>query len=183
MARAKCQNLGCERYNEWWQLRKHPDDYARGVTCPDCGTTNVEVEYDEREPRAPARRGERETRPETGGTGGAGAAVADVFFALSHPDAPREVRTEAVRQGAGFLGGAINRWLDHRERNMERNREAARSAELTRNEQYPECGDCGYQFDDTEIIASTRSVKCPECHTVWDVTMKEAPIDASPPVG
>lgn len=42
MARAKCLNESCEK--EPWVLRKEISEYKRGPTCPDCGTTRVEIE-------------------------------------------------------------------------------------------------------------------------------------------
>lgn len=58
MVDATCLNDDCEK--ETWGLTKHPDDYASGVTCPECGTTRVEYDAPERREEPP--RDDREQR-------------------------------------------------------------------------------------------------------------------------
>jgi DNA-directed RNA polymerase subunit RPC12/RpoP len=40
----------CTNCDKQWDLTKHPTEYARGVTCPNCGSTSVDIpEYDEQQ--------------------------------------------------------------------------------------------------------------------------------------
>jgi ssDNA-binding Zn-finger/Zn-ribbon topoisomerase 1 len=41
MAKAYCNNDDCSK--ESWVLRKPLDEYKRGPTCPECGTTDIEI--------------------------------------------------------------------------------------------------------------------------------------------
>jgi Zn finger protein HypA/HybF involved in hydrogenase expression len=41
MAQATCNNDDCDK--DSWVLRKPLDEYKRGPTCPDCGTTDIAV--------------------------------------------------------------------------------------------------------------------------------------------
>lgn len=174
MVEATCQNTDCDKGS--WQLRKDPSEYANGVQCPECGSTNIEIEGREGgrggggESRELARREPEQAQPAVQGmdAAGAGAGVADLLYALSNPDAPAAAQKEAVKGSLGMVAGLINRYNDHRRADMQANKEHARNVELQKNEQYPAC-ECGYQFTEDEITANTEAVRCPDCNTVWDV--------------
>lgn len=164
MARAKCQNTDCRRYDEWWQLRKHPDDYARGVTCPDCGTTNVEVEHDEQEPRAPTPR-------DGGELEGHGEDIGESFIRAVDTDLSTGERLRGLR-GLVSAGLDLADWYNqYRERKMEEQELRAQRIELgdPKTLPFPECDECGYQFDESDIPLNAIRVRCPECTTLYPV--------------
>lgn len=120
---------------------------------------------------APAGGRQADPRPARRG-GGGGAGVADTLFVLTNFDEmPSDMRREAVQQGAGFLGGAINRWLDLREASMERSRERAESAELSPVEEFPTCNDCDYQFGPEDLNGD--QVRCPDCSRLYNVELRD----------
>lgn len=186
MAQAKCLNEECDR-DDTWELQKHPDEYSRdGPTCPECGTTRVQISGSvgpssgaQRQggggQTLPARQGGgQEQLPAAGATGGAaGAAIADLGLALVSGDADPQERRAAVEEGAGLLGGAVNRVLDHREEQRREQEERARNATLKESPAAVECRTegCEYVFDAEEL--AEEQVRCPECNAVWEVAVEE----------
>lgn len=170
MARATCNNTDCER-DEPWELRKHPDDYARGVACPTCGSTNVDVEYDEQEPRTPERR-EASATPATGG----GKVAGDLVRVLD-PDMPARERAQGAQGILGFIFEGATRYQEYRERKLEEQERRARNVELEPAIEYPDCGECGYQFDGDDIGLNDDRVRCPDCNALYNIRDVE-PVDA-----
>lgn len=157
MAQANCLNDGCDKGS--WQLRKHPDDYARGITCPECGSTDVEVDVQEEaegEARAPAPREPSRARPATQEMPPAvdrGVEGGNAIFELVNQNS----RAEAL-QG---IGAAL---MQFGSREEERRQQAQRRAEsvdeVRRPEEYPQCPEC-----DTVIkqIPEGDELYCPGC--------------------
>lgn len=176
MASASCDNCGHE-----WELRKHPSNYARGgPSCPDCGSTRVDLEDDNGGGQRSTALANETTVDAGVEPASAGAGVADTLYVLTNFDEmPADVRRETVSQGASFLGGILNRWLDRREADLRRQEARAKNANLEPVEELPRCpghpgddGECGYQFSVDEL--KTDETRCPECSTLFRVQLAEA---------
>lgn len=173
MAQATCQNTDCDR-SEPWTLRKHPDDYANGVTCPDCGTTRVDVTgvEDRSEPRAPQRReagGGRGTAPARSSGGGGGSMVADVL-AVTDDDAPAQRKAEGAQNILQTVGESIGRFINYREQKKQAVEQRAAEVELEKASDLPQCEECDHQFIPEDIGLSAERVACPECGTVYNIS-------------
>lgn len=133
----------------------------------DDGARSAEIRRAEPQGAAPAPADGAET---------AGAAAGDLLFTLTHgDDLPPEARANAVSQGIGLLGQVVDRYQRLRFRNEEMKEQRAQQATLERAVDYPECGDCGYQFG-AEDIGNDDQVRCPECNALWNITVEqEAP--------
>lgn len=124
--------------------------------------------------QVPARRRQPEEAPVTqGAPADAGAGIADTLFVLANFDEmPSDVRRESIKQGTSILGGVLNRWLDLREANMERQEQRARNAQLEPVEDLPECAECGYQFSVEELRGD--HTRCPGCERLYNVQVVDA---------
>lgn len=183
MASASCNNADCDRGE--WELRKHPDDYKGGVSCPDCGTTRVDIHgVDTREPaerggrreRRPAPREEprRERRPARREEPRQGAGAGDVL-ALFDDDIPTERRAQAASSVLGGLGSIAQQFMEYQA--QKKQAQEKRAEEVTLQESnLPVCktemsdGEpCGYQFGPEDIGLNSSRVRCPNCNTVYDI--------------
>lgn len=182
MASAACNN--CDRGE--WTLRKHPDDYSgNGPSCPDCGSTRVDVFFEggresrggrqerreEPRERRPARREEpargEERRPARRETGGQGAGMDDVI-ALFDDDVDTRRRAESAKNVLGGLGGIAEKLMNYQEQKKQAKEARAEQVELEQSN-LPACDDCGYQFDGDDIGLNTSTVRCPECAAVYEI--------------
>lgn len=102
-----------------------------------------------------------------------GAGIADTLFVLANFDEmPTDTRRAAVQQSAGMLGGMLNRYLDLREKSLERQEHRARNAELSPIEELPTCPECDYQFSTDEV--KRNEVRCPDCNRLYSVEVRAA---------
>lgn len=165
---ARCNNTGCDK--DSWNLQKHPSEYSRGVTCPECGTTNVDVE---------GAGGQSESasleRVEQGGGGQpaaparqAGGAVDDLLTATDE-EAPTQQRAQATQSIFSQLGGVVSRLLEYEGQKEEAREQVAQQADIQRVDQYPECEDCGFTFTGEDINLSSDRVRCPDCGAVYQL--------------
>jgi len=175
MAQAACLNEDCQRGS--WDLRKHPADYAGGVSCPDCGTTRVEIDGDNKqsrdrreprggEPRAPARR-EEPKRARAPARAERQGGVED-FFAVMDSDVPTAQRAKSAKNTLGMLGDFAESVIHYQQQKQEAAERRAEQAELNEVD-LPTCPDCDYQFDAHDIGVSDTRVRCPECSALWDI--------------
>lgn len=172
MATAICQNTDCEKGD--WTLRKHPDDYARGVSCPECGTTRVEVEMDggEQEARAP-RRQETTQQSRAPATPGAEGGPDDVFsslIAVGDSDVDPETRAKGASNLLSVAGNMVQKFTRYQQQKREAKERRAEEATLTKAVDLPECVDCGYTFTGDDIGLNDSRVACPECQAVYDIS-------------
>lgn len=111
--------------------------------------------------------------PARGAGGGVGTAIADTLYVLMNFDEmPSDARREFVDQTWSIGGAALNRWFDHRERDIERNRKRAGQAQLEPIEELPVCNECAYQFATDELVGD--EVRCPGCQTLYNVRVIDA---------
>jgi len=183
---AYCNNPECEK--DSWRLQKHPDDYARGVTCPECGTTRVDVP--DAEPRGqeqrqqgggqrqaaprdrrPARREERERAPAR--SEGGGSSAASDLIAVMDDDVDPERRAQGAKSVLGFLGNFAAEAIRYNDQKQQARDQRAQGVDVAPTDQYPECVDCAYQFTGEDIGLSDDEVKCPECGRVHDIIRRE----------
>lgn len=171
MVDAKCRNGDC---GHEWTLRKHPSEYKRGVTCPECGTTRVElVDQAVNQPQqaqgppaqAPAPAQERGGVPATGGQPGEmaqmGVQGGELAYRILEGD--KYDMLEAV-------GGAALQVSNLMREREQRQRERARSAsqdEIRTAEQYPNCPECGAQLRDVPDVGE---FPCTRCGTLLERT-------------
>lgn len=160
MASAECENCGHS-----WPLQKRLEDYARGgPSCPECGSTRVEVEGESADP--PARR-EAETPAPTRARGGSD--VVGDLVRVFDDDMPARERAEGARGVLGFIAEGAARYQEYRNRKMQEQERRARSVELEPAIDYPECTECGYQFDGDDIGLTDERVRCPGCDALYNV--------------
>lgn len=170
---AKCQNESC---GHEWTLRKAPGEYSQGVRCPDCGTTDVELDEADDRPEQRERRTPRPDPParrERGEAGGVPARQSEmppvVQQGAQGGDALFEI-VNAESRGDMLQGfGAALFQLGDREKQREvREREAAADVdEVRRSEQYPTCPECGVAI--TRKPSGRREFPCPSCGTPLEV--------------
>lgn len=173
MVDATCLNDDCDR--ETWELTKHPTEYARGVTCPDCGTTQVDYDVDDEPDQPRGREAAPPTRREPVG-GGAG------LPARQQGQLPEAVERGAEGGNALFeivnadsrgdmlqgFGAALLQLGDRENERAVREREAAAGvSEVQRSEQYPQCPDCGHSIERKPV--GRDEFPCPNCGTPLEV--------------
>lgn len=109
--------------------------------------------------------------------GGLGAGLADTLYVLRNFDEmPSDVRRETVSQATSIAGSALNRWLDLREADIQRQEEMAKNAQLEPADEFPTCPECDYQFDADDLGGD--SVRCPSCDSLFNVTYLEPAAEA-----
>jgi len=177
MAEARCLNGDCDREGTW-NLQKRLEDYAgSGPSCPDCGSTRVDVEHngEQRErgsqAQTPARRGSQGGNAPAQQQGG-GNMVADVF-AVADSDVPAQRRAEAAQGLLGQAGSIIAEFTRYQEQKREAQQARAEQVELQKSD-LPTCEECQYQFTGEDIPLNASRVRCPACGSVYDL------IDGSP---
>jgi len=166
---AKCLNEDCKKGK--WTLRKAPSEYSRGVSCPECGTTRVEIEGEETAggtQMEPVDRGGGR-KPAPARVEGQGGNAVEAVLTAADGDQPASERAAAAQQAAGAVGGLIGKILEYNESKEMAREEVAERAELERIDKYPEC-DCGYQFTGEDIDLGSDRVKCPTCGAAYRLT-------------
>jgi len=171
--KAECENPDCSKNT--WKLQKNPGSYSRGVTCPDCGTTQTHVLESGRGNELPDSRDQPATQtPEADrerSMGGAEAAIA-----LFDEDVPTEKKVEATRTASSLIGDVAGSLLNYREEKKEAKDRRAQNVDIKPADRYPEC-ECGFQFTGEDIGLSEETVKCPECGTVYELVDTPAEAD------
>lgn len=180
MARGYCLNEDCDK--ESWRLTKPPGEYAgSGPTCPECGTTRVEIEYDEGESphgQRTERRGgapvakeqqrqEQSMAPINGQPQSAGDALAQGALALTSDRVSPDQKAQAIQQTGGIVADAAARLFQYNQAQKEMKKETAQNVELQEQTKYPECAECGYVFK--EINPGAEEVECPDCGAVYEI--------------
>lgn len=164
---AVCNNPDCDK--DPWTLRKHPDEYAGGgPSCPDCGSTRVEVVADQGG-QAPARQeqsadlpaAEMGTDEEIAARGGMAASKAAYAYLGEHDDEQElSLFREALQDGVDAVTGL---WRRQKEK-----KRTAERVELGEGEQvYPTCQNCGRVFK--RIDPEAKSVRCNNCGTEYPI--------------
>lgn len=156
---ARCLNPDCDK--EPWTLRKHPSEYSGGgPSCPDCGSTRVEVAGQETQTPATAQQ-ESEVMPEQFESEGEIAATAAMGSSKAayavFGDNEDEQEMELLSEGLGDIKDSFMGWV-RRDRSKKR---TAEEVELGEPEQvYPQC-ECGRVFK--RIGPEQTSVRCNNC--------------------
>lgn len=174
MVEATCNNENCEK--DTWTLTKHPDDYARGVSCPNCGTTRVDIEdYEPREQpqhdqeqepaQAPARREPAQQTQQVPATAQQGSAF-DQVLSLGDPDAQPEEKAGAIARIGAAAGQVLGKSVLYNAEKKRQRQQRASQASIERVENKPEC-ECGYVF--AEVGANDDRVQCPQCGAEYEV--------------
>lgn len=179
MAHATCLNEECDKGT--WRLTKHPDEYAGGgPSCPECGTTRIEIEYDEGEASHGQQRERRGGAParvddQQRGTGmqtvgqaeSAGDAIAQGALALTSDEVSTEKKAGAIQQVGTMLADAGARFFEYNEQQRKIKEERAREVDLQKDPDLPRCAECGHVFK--EIGRTDDSIQCPECGEVYQI--------------
>lgn len=173
MASATCLNETCDKGE--WTLQKHPDDYARGVSCPECGTTRVDIDgaEDQNAARAPdtagsqqrAAGGQAPARQDRGG----GEDTFTSLIAVADSDVDTQKRAEGAADLLSKAGGMIQQFVSYQERKREAKETRAQNVGLEKATELPECVDCGFQFTPGDIGLDTDRVVCPDCGAVYNI--------------
>lgn len=178
MPQAACMNSSCDR--DTWILTKPLEEYAGdGPTCPDCGTTRVEVvpEYQQQGPPQQVQ-GQPQAQPAVPATGGGqiperyqpvdGAeSVAMEAAAAFDSHAPIGQRAESARSLANMVGGLVSGVMKAREFQEERARQYAESVDVRPVDGLPSCEQCGATLDN--IHPNAAETRCPECGLLHEV--------------
>lgn len=187
MVDAKCQNDGCER--GVWSLRKHPSQYKRGVTCPDCGTTRVTdpegnplptgPQQQQSQAPAPARQ-QPQQAPQPAQQGqqggmparpneqnlqqgvGIGETVYDYF---SGGEQERQAAASDLLQVAGVAAAQFGQ---RKKQELQEGRQRAQNTsndQLQRSNKYPECPECSVQIKN---VPESGEFACPGCGVILE---------------
>lgn len=166
MATAVCLNDDCGK--DEWNLTKHPDEYARGVTCPECGTTRVETDAEPRdntperteqsstgavEPATEAQEVQRRRDPEI--------SAGEGLLAMMDDDADANMKAKGIEA----VGSSVIRFaksaLQYGEQKGKMKEERAKNAQFQKAEDKPRCEECGHVF--SEIPLQAERISCPGC--------------------
>lgn len=159
MADAICLNDGCERGS--WTLQKAPSEYKRGVTCPECGTTRIEIE------------GGGETAPATREAAAEAALVADTgagqaaqsVMTLRDPDMPAGARLGALQailqKGADFVGGAAEGYNNYRRQKLAVQEGRIENVDVSDPDLAIQCPRCEYDILPHQIPLEDAVMRCP----------------------
>lgn len=179
MVDATCKNENCEKGT--WTLTKHPDDYARGVSCPNCGTTRIDLEdYEPRDqPSQPQQREEpaqsqqqaqtparREPAEQAQQVPAQQGGAFDQVLALGDPEAQPEEKAGAIARIGAAAGQVLGKSVLYNAEKKRQRQERASQASIERVENKPEC-ECGYVF--SEVGANDDRVQCPQCGAEYEV--------------
>lgn len=151
---AECNNSDCGKAN--WNLQKHPSEYSRGVTCPECGTTDISVSGAEETQPQPQSNAQLDTTPQSQQAVQSGMEVGNaVGQMLQSGD------TSDLYQAAA---GALFQFGEQRRQQVQQQQQAAEQmGEVSKAQQYPECPECGEQI--TRKPANQQEFPCPNCGT------------------
>lgn len=196
MATAHCLNEDCEKPP--WTLTKPPSEYAGdGPTCPLCGTTRVDIEFDgdgqqrqqrqqtdhSRQQQAHGQGGQRQQQqaqtPARGGGqshgGGVPAAqqpesAGDAIartLLASGEDASPEQKAEAAKSIGGVVVDTASRFIKYKSEVRKRKQQHAKDAEIQKVEDKPRCVECGFVF--SELPIGQDRVTCPDCGEEYEI--------------
>lgn len=179
---AYCQNEDCGHN---WEPQKHPSEYSRGITCPDCGTTRVEVEGVEQQPQQPQQSQQRDRRPaprrtsaeqqmDTRQQGGGDFGAVEGAIAVMDDDTPAQAKAQGAQALLGGIGNALGKVFQYQEQKEQAADEKIKQSDLQPVEDYPQCK-CGYTFTGEDAKLGSDMVKCPECGQAYEVSLPEPP--------
>lgn len=197
MAHGVCLNENCEK-DKWW-LTKHPDDYANGVKCPDCGTSRTEIDWggpqesnggqqepQRQEPQQPQRQPQQREQQAQQPRGQAPArrepqraapttveqpngGQAGDLVAAADSDLPPEQRVEAAQRAGGWAGRALGSLIEYASAKKSRQSKNAEGARLEQVQNKPRCMTENCNHVFKEIRDHDDEVQCPECGAVYNV--------------
>lgn len=160
MAEAICLNDACQKGS--WTLRKPPSEYKRGVTCPECGTTRVEVEGSSGETAPTTREGAAHT--EIVADTDAGQAAQSVMT-IRDPDMPTGARLGALQsllqKGADLVGGAAEGYNNYRREKLAIQQGRIESVDVSDPDLAIQCPRCDYDILPHEIPLKDNVMRCP----------------------
>lgn len=182
MAQAECQNCG----KGPWRLQKHPANYSgNGPNCPDCGSTRVDIIYDDgeesgqavqggqgnqqrggvpaRQQRGQQRQGAQGGVPAAqGGQGaGAGEAIAQGLMVASSDEVSTQQKTQAARGILGVAVDGVTRFMEYRDELDRQQEEHAKNVGLEKADDKPRCLECDYVF--SRVPQTKDRITCPDC--------------------
>lgn len=195
MATATCLNDECDK--EEWTLTKPPSEYARGVTCPTCGTTRVDhsgggepepdgenrqTNQQSQQSQQPQQqsappRGDVQPQPaqqtqQAPATQEPQMGAGEGLIAAMDAEAPPEVK----KKGVETIGRSIIRIgkaaVNYGQRKEEMRNQRARNSNVQRVEDKPSCEECDFVFD--EISLNDDRVKCPNCGIEYEIVPEDA---------
>lgn len=160
-----------------------------------CGNAGAKTQHEKACPYNPENMPESggqnvpATQPQTTGQSSAGmvpadgnrtggADLVDSIVRLTDPEAPTQARAQGAKGVFGFVVNGLERYQEYRETRMEQADARAQSVDLQPADRYPECIECGHQFDGEDIGLMNEQVKCPGCGKVYDVI--DAPVEEVP---
>lgn len=178
MTTAQCLNSDCDK--EDWRLTKHPSEYARGVKCPDCGTTRVEHDAQPQQGQqggqtaaqapAPAQQGqggqpapmgqEAGQLPSTEDAMAGGMQVGSLLAGLGSDDPQKKAASQG--RAMKMAGTALAQLGDHHEQQQKQRSERAKQTsddDLRVASDYPECPECGGLIK----MVPENEFDCPHC--------------------
>lgn len=175
MATATCENENCDKGE--WRLQKHPSQYARGVTCPECGTSRVDIDVPEPEQTQGAQEvatqepQRSQNLPATGehlpsdeDALQVGMQAGSILAGLNSED-PAEKAT-ATGRGLKAAGSMLAQFGDWQERKGQADAQRAMDAsndDISVAQDYPQCPDCGERL--TNLPEPGQMFRCPKCGT------------------
>jgi len=196
MAHATCLNNDCDKGT--WRLTKPVSSYKGGVSCPSCGTTRTEIEFEDGEQQdqtqtaarqsgggrqqggqqrggqAPARQQQSAQQGGAPAVAGepesAGDAIAQSALALTSDEATTGQQAEAFKGIGSVLLDGATRFAKYKEQLSTQQEEHAKNTQLQEVEDKPKC-ECGYVF--SKIPQSKSRIACPECGREFRVIEEE----------
>jgi len=169
MVTAKCLNENCDK--DPWELSKHPADYARGVTCPSCGSTRTDHDAAESGGRSAGRAPQtaepqqQAQAPATADSMGqeelaqTGMTLGNMLHSMNSDDPEKQAEaTGSALTAAGMAVAQLGQ--KHAEKKKQQNRAAKNTDSLETVDEYPNCPECGRQVT---TVKQQGEFPCPHC--------------------
>lgn len=168
---ADCQN--CDHH---WTLTKQPGEYSRGwPSCPECGSTRVEVEGHERSDVPAAvdsqhaqgqQAAEMQTQEQAAQMQAGGEQVAQTLAPAFDDNASVEERAEGAMRVTQLAGGLLSGFMKYNAAQREAAQQNAKTANIQPVEDKPQC-ECGFTF--SEIPPDVDRIQCESCGREYEV--------------
>jgi hypothetical protein len=100
-------------------------------------------------------------------TSTAGEGIGTGIASALDDDAPIQQRAEGVKEVASLAGGLLSGIMQHREQKEQRQKQRAKSANIEKVEDKPQCGECGAVF--SKIPETADRIQCPHCGVEYRV--------------
>lgn len=174
MPTGQCLNDTC---GHEWTLRKHPSEYSSEISCPDCGSTRVDISVPDQSPPnaesaqpVPAEPAQQSDDQELATPGQMSSAMQDFGSTAAEMEtAPPEKQAQFKGAVMGMIGDALKGYGQQviQEKAEGSQRSKQHGGKIKPANDYAECAECGGQIVD--LPAKGQEFVCPHCRTVLRV--------------